>query len=253
MPLAILRCALLIVVLATGMFVILLLALIPFRYKGIRLAVWIPMWMSRITSWLFGIQVVCTDSTKFQQHQGLILPNHLSYGDITTLFSVSPVRFLANHGVKTIPFIGWIAFAIDTVFVNRSDRKSLAAAKKKVAEKLHETPRPPLVIFPEGAINNQEEDNLLPFKLGAFKLAVESNLPYLPVIIHYSHPNVCRWLSDSESMYTAMWRLAKDRHRKTATVHPLVSFSPDPAIRANLIAEQTRAFMCKAIEEGNCR
>jgi len=243
------RCLILVFVLAIGMILILLLALVPFRYQRVRLAAWIPMWMSRIVSWLFRLKVTCTDSEKIRNHHGLLLPNHLSYGDITTMLSVSPVRFLANHGVKSIPFIGWIAYAIDTVFVDRGDRKSLAEAKRKVSAKLHETPFPPLVIFPEGAINNGETDNLLPFKLGAFKLATESDLPFLPVIIQYSHPEVCRWFSDTEDMYTAMWRLAKDKHRKTAIVRPLEPIPPDPNRRANLVAEETRSLMGLAIRE----
>jgi 1-acyl-sn-glycerol-3-phosphate acyltransferase len=44
-----------------------------------------------------------------------------------------------------------------------------------------------LVLFPEGGIYTQNPPHLVPFKNGAFRLAVEKQISIIPVTLSYNH------------------------------------------------------------------
>lgn len=239
------RLLILALVLVFGLLVILICALLPFiRIRGARLAAHVTVALSRFALWLFSVKLVCPDREKIRQHRGLLLPNHVSYADILALVAVSPTRFLSNHQVKYVPFVGIMAIAIETVFVNRGDKDSRAKARVEMAKALTENPYPPLALFPEGGINNGDLKELLPFHLGAFRVAQESKLPILPCVIEYSHPEVTRWMSDTESMYQAVWRMASWGKPQMVRLTPLEAFSvSESAGEIHEVAEKTRQDM----------
>ncbi|MEZ4664481.1 MAG: 1-acyl-sn-glycerol-3-phosphate acyltransferase [Caldilineaceae bacterium] len=107
------------------------------------------------------MRIFCDDVAQMRRLHGLIFCNHLSYLDIMVLLSVAPVRFLSARGVQRIPFVGWIATAIDTVFVNRGDQASRAAVRTTLADQLRAQAYPPLVLFP-GQVG--PGDQVLPFR-----------------------------------------------------------------------------------------
>lgn len=243
------RAALVVTEVALGMILTLLLSLVPVRIRGVRIAAWIPVWMSRIALWICGIRVASPDTPLLWRHKGLVFPNHLSYADIVVLMAAMPFRFLSNHGVRRIPFIGWTAMAIGTVFVNRRNVKSRADARNDVLEQLIHQPFPPLIIFPEGKIYNGEYGQLHSFVPGAFRIAQEAQLPVIPLLIRYNHPEVMRWYSDSESMYTAAWRLLRHTgDALTATLHLLPARIVSPEETATASAQTTQLEMEKALQ-----
>jgi 1-acyl-sn-glycerol-3-phosphate acyltransferase len=44
-----------------------------------------------------------------------------------------------------------------------------------------------IVLFPEGGIYSQNPPHLVPFKNGAFRLALEKQIPIIPVTLSYNH------------------------------------------------------------------
>lgn len=243
--LGIIRFILVSLVMITGTVVILILALFPFRVKGIWLAAWIPHFMAKAVYAILWARIICApeDLARIRQHHGLIFPNHLSYADIVTFFALAPTRFLSNHAVRRMPLIGWIAIAIDTVFVNRDNQKSRAKARLAVTERLKETPYPPLFLAPEGKINNGAADSVLPLAYGAFEIAKESQVPFLPCGVAYSPASILRWWSDHETMYKAMWRVLSTTSRLSVTVKPLAAVLPAPDADIPALAEATRQAM----------
>ena len=112
----------------------------------------------------------------------IFLSNHVSNLDPPALISVLPgmTSFLLKKEILNIPLLGTAMRLGKFVPVSRSSSKEEAEASTKAAadalrEGLH------ITIFPEGTRSTTGE--LLPFKKGAFYLAVASGAPLVPVII----------------------------------------------------------------------
>jgi 1-acyl-sn-glycerol-3-phosphate acyltransferase len=89
-----------------------------------------------------------------------------------------PFRPLGKIELKDIPILGFI-FSITLVFVDRSDaesrKKSLIEMRKVLDKKIS------VVIFPEGT-RNRTGKPLKSFYDGAFRLAIETQTPILPMV-----------------------------------------------------------------------
>ena len=68
------------------------------------------------------------------------------------------------------------------MFIERSSRTQAVAAFDKAAEQMH-SDRQSVYIFPEGTRSYYDYPDLLPFKKGAFHLAVQAQVPIVPVAI----------------------------------------------------------------------
>lgn len=74
-----------------------------------------------------------------------------------------------------------------TVFIERKSRSQAVAAFDNAAEQMHKN-RQSVYIFPEGTRSYYDRPDLLPFKKGAFHLAVQAQVPILPVVVaNYSN------------------------------------------------------------------
>jgi lysophosphatidate acyltransferase len=68
-----------------------------------------------------------------------------------------------------------------TVFIDRANRTTARAAFDTAAATMH-SERQSVFIFPEGTRSYASEPTLLPFKKGAFHLAVQAQVPIVPVV-----------------------------------------------------------------------
>ena len=106
--------------------------------------------------------------------------NHESYADIF-LISHLPweMKWLGKEQLFKIPFLGWMMWLAGDIPVRRGTRESIVAAMNGCRTKLKQ--RLSVMIFPEGT--RTPDGELLPFKDGAFRLAIESNVPILPIVV----------------------------------------------------------------------
>ncbi len=75
----------------------------------------------------------------------------------------------------------------NTVFVDRASHKSSIAAFDNAAKHIRED-RQSVFIFPEGTRSYYDKPDMLPFKKGAFHLAVKAQVPIVPVVCaNYSY------------------------------------------------------------------
>ncbi|MBZ5514464.1 MAG: 1-acyl-sn-glycerol-3-phosphate acyltransferase [Acidobacteriia bacterium] len=108
--------------------------------------------------------------------------NHQSAMDIPVLLVHFPFqfRFLAKRSLFHYPFLGWHLRRSGHIAVVRERasqaRRSLEVAVRKIREGY------PVVVFPEGGRSRTGE--ILPFKAGAFRLAVLSGVPVTPVTLN---------------------------------------------------------------------
>lgn len=109
----------------------------------------------------------------------------------------------AKSSLKWVPFLGWfsmyppdhvprhanntIVALSKTVFIDRANRTTARAAFDGAANTMR-SDRQSVFIFPEGTRSYAEKPELLPFKKGAFHLAIQAQVPIVPVVVaNYSH------------------------------------------------------------------
>ena len=116
------------------------------------------------------------------QQRYMIASNHLSQFDIPLLFRVLPLhgRFLSKKEVFKIPLVGR---AMRTIGIIEIDRSSGRSSRQAIVEGIAVAADRgySLIVFPEGTRSTDEE--LLPFKKGAFRIAIDTGLPVVPVVI----------------------------------------------------------------------
>lgn len=111
----------------------------------------------------------------------VIISNHQSSLDLMGMMEILPDRCVAI-AKKELMYTGTVGLACwlaGIVFINRqkkSDAKSVMteAAQTMLKENIR------LWVFPEGTRNH--DGNMLPFKRGAFHLAVQAQVPIIPVV-----------------------------------------------------------------------
>lgn len=109
----------------------------------------------------------------------IICCNHSSYLDIIQMYNVVPHYFLfiAKYELLNWPLFN-IFFKNMNITVNRSDRSSAAKAFRKAAQAIDRGTS--IAMFPEGGIP-PFVPRMKPFKDGAFKLAIEKQIPIVPI------------------------------------------------------------------------
>jgi len=111
----------------------------------------------------------------------LVMSNHQSLYDIPVLFQVvgPNVRMIAKKELFHVPVFGKALAAGGFIAIDRRDRRaairSLEIARDLLASGTH------VWIAPEGT--RSRSGALLPFKKGAFYLALEAGLPILPLTL----------------------------------------------------------------------
>ncbi|WP_369602181.1 1-acylglycerol-3-phosphate O-acyltransferase [Hahella sp. SMD15-11] len=82
--------------------------------------------------------------------------------------------------LKWVPLFGQMYWLAGNVLINRSRRNQAVATMNATAEAMQRE-RKSIWIFPEGTRNRG--NNMLPFKKGAFHLAVSTGAPIIPVCV----------------------------------------------------------------------
>ena len=110
----------------------------------------------------------------------VVIANHESYADVF-LLSVFPweMKWLSKDTMFKIPCMGWMMQMAGDIRLVRGDRDSTLNALAQCRDRLAK--RVSVMIFPEGT--RSRDGRLLPFKDGAFRLAIESGAPLLPIAI----------------------------------------------------------------------
>jgi 1-acyl-sn-glycerol-3-phosphate acyltransferase len=107
--------------------------------------------------------------------------NHSSYLDAVVLLAALPgdFRFVGKRELGAWPLVGTILRRVGHLTVERADLSRSVEDAERVSAAMRAGTS--LVFFPEGTF--RESPRLLPFRLGAFKAAVESGCPVVPVTI----------------------------------------------------------------------
>ncbi|HAR97001.1 MAG TPA: 1-acyl-sn-glycerol-3-phosphate acyltransferase [Deltaproteobacteria bacterium] len=120
-----------------------------------------------------------------KQHIGqppyILMSNHQSALDIMSLLKGLPIsfRFVAKQELFKIPLFGWALKRAGYISLDRQNPRQALKDMDVAAKRIRDGSS--LVIFPEGT--RSLDGRLLPFKKGAFSLAMKAGVPIVPVAI----------------------------------------------------------------------
>jgi len=137
---------------------------------------------ARINAGITPMFVRVTGRRFIDKHQSyVIISNHQSQYDIFVLYGWLGIDFkwVMKAELRKVPFIGVSCEKLGHIFIDRSDRDSairtLNTAKERIVDGTS------ILFFPEGT--RSRSGRLGPFKKGAFKMALDLDLPILPITI----------------------------------------------------------------------
>jgi len=115
----------------------------------------------------------------------VIVMNHQSSVDVTTLMELwsridKPITTPKRSILYSGPF-GLAAWLIGSVFIDRASKAGREALLDAALQAKHRGLQ--LFVFPEGTRNGGKNLDMLPFKKGAFHVAIEAGVPVVPVVV----------------------------------------------------------------------
>lgn len=113
----------------------------------------------------------------------MLVANHTSMSDIMLMLYLmkKPFVFVGKKELAKIPIFGFFYKRI-IIMVDRSDRQSRMDVFKRAQSRLNQGLS--ICIFPEGGVPDDESVVLDSFKDGAFRLAIEYQIPVVPIVFH---------------------------------------------------------------------
>ena len=139
------------------------------------------MW-SRSILWLLLVPVKVTGVENVNPKQSYVfVANHQSFLDAFLVYGWLPnyFKWLMKKEIRKVPFVGTACAVAGHIFIDRSNPraalKSVELVKKELVDGIS------TVIFPEGTRTKTGEIGR--FKQGAFKIAMDMELPVVPISI----------------------------------------------------------------------
>lgn len=225
------------IILFVFMLLILLTSLLPIRHKGIRISHWLTRTMCILINVMLDVKFEVDNPEAYATHHGFIFPNHTSWIDVPVVMANFPIRYMANHKVESLPMIGQIGNAIDTVWVNRDDKESRQEAKEAMKGTVL---YPPIIIFAEGWIL-PPADVVKPLRHGAFEIAQANNAPILPCVLVYEDTK--RVFSEDDNAVLVAWKYCKKWKGARLKIYTLPVVHPRPGDDLAAMADQVQQDM----------
>lgn len=218
-----------------------LVSYLPGTFKGINWASWVTLGMARAMLWCFNIQLEVINRERIFHHRGFLFPTHDGWIDILLPAAVVPSRFLAAIEVSRMMFIGRLGKAVNVVWVDRKDK----ASRQEAREALRGLEAyPPIVLYPEGMLDGTP--GLAPFRYGAFEMAINNNLAYLPLAVLYHPFEDGKW--KDEDLLPGVWRVAK-KWKIKARMIALDPVTPKLGDDVATLAREAERSILAAIEQ----
>lgn len=176
-----------------------LIALIPTLNKGKRALAnkddatvdalvqkMVPAWAGGLMR-LAGVTVDVQGKENIPKDAAVVfVANHRSYYDIPLMLTSldKPHPLVAKKEIERLPIVrGWMQL-LRCVFLDRDNPRKAMQAMNDAMENLRKGYS--ITIFPEGTRSKGAETDLLEFKAGAFRMAIKTKSPVVPVAIHKS-------------------------------------------------------------------
>jgi len=205
---------------------------------------WVVDRQRKAVHWLAGVwgrtvfwcrpswQVTVTGREYLEPHRRYILvANHQSLLDIMALCHLNrQFKWIVKEELFRIPFLGWAMTLAGYVKLARGKSHSIRDAYDEARQWLASGMS--VLFFPEGTRSRTGE--LGAFKNGAFKLAVETGIPVVPVAVSGTR----------DLLVKGSWRFRPGPHRVHVSVLPPIA----PTTSADALRDEARARILKTLE-----
>ena len=161
-----------------------------------------------VTTWVFqylkiwpGWTVKVLGRERLAKRACVYIANHQSMADVVAVMGLrTQYKFVSKETLFTVPIVGWTMRMLNYIKVERGKPHSMHQMVEACRFWIRQGV--PVLIFPEGTYSSDPK-KLLPFKRGAFMLAIEEQVPLVPVflrgtpeLIHEDGP----WMSPRASI-----------------------------------------------------
>lgn len=144
---------------------------------------WVHRNWGRTELWAAGVRTTVTGLENVSHTAPQIfVANHQSIFDIFAILAYVPasVRFVAKKEMGRIPILSLAMRKAGHIFIDRQDRRGATEAMRRAATRMKRD-RTSLGLFPEGT--RSQTGRLGEFKRGTFALAIETQVPIVPLAI----------------------------------------------------------------------
>jgi 1-acyl-sn-glycerol-3-phosphate acyltransferase len=165
----------------------------------------------------------------------VIISNHESMSDIIALYLLNiDFKWLAKKNLFHIPFFGWSMALCGYIPLVRGSISSAKESFEKAGNYLKKGV--PILFFPEGTRSADGELGL--FKAGAFKLAIQEQVPIVPVAL----------IGPRDVIQKGSWKVNETIHVKIKMLPPIETKGLTEADEEN-VRHAARDRIAKALRE----
>lgn len=147
---------------------------------------------ARILGWgrfLLGIRLEQSNRNPMHGQQAVYISNHQNNQDVFVCTEMIPanVAILGKSTLRYVPVFGLLFWLAGNIYINKTNRAKAWETMAAVADDVKHKGCS-VYIFPEGTRSRGR--GLLPFKSGAFALAIEAGLPIVPIVYSSADHNI---------------------------------------------------------------
>ncbi len=138
--------------------------------------------MGRLGCWLMGIKITLRNGERLDQSRPCIfICNHQDSLDMIIGARIIPQRTvsLGKSSLKYVPIFGQVYWLSGNILIDRLNPAKSGEQLKKISKEVREKDLS-VWIFPEGT--RSKGKGLLPFKTGAFRIAIDAGVPIVPIV-----------------------------------------------------------------------
>ena len=144
-------------------------------------------WCARLYAWpamhILGLRLKNVPGDVFAQtHPCVVIANHQSNYDLFIFGNIVPPRTvcIGKKSLKWVPLFGQLFWLAGNVLIDRGNPLKARRSMRQTTDTLQNQDTS-IWVFPEGTRNLG--NGLLPFKRGAFQMAIEAGVPIVPVCV----------------------------------------------------------------------
>ena len=182
----------------------LMIICLPFRNLRIKLGNLTGKIIGPVVTRITGTKINFSNYSKIHETKPAIyIMNHASALDIFVGMALCPYGGcgVGKKEIVKIPFFGQVYWLSGHLLIDRSNRKKAIESMNSLSKQVKNN-NLSIWIWPEGT--RSEDGKLLPFKKGFAHLALATNLPIVPVILHDANK---RWPAKSMNFYPGECRV----------------------------------------------